>query len=82
MESHYDMEDWAERLKEALLSITGDDMSLTIMAWGFDNLEAIKSYFIARLEVLKKEFIDVWEVVKAQSEDAIQALWKKYNKIL
>lgn len=83
MESHYDMEDWAEKLKEALLAITGDDMSLGLVAWGFENLEGIKSYFIPRLEVLKHEFIDVWEDIKTHTlpQEAIQQLWARYNKI-
>ncbi len=77
MESHYDMEDWAEKLKDRLLALTGDDMSLALWAWGFDSLEAIKSYFIPRLEILTTEFITVWETLSDDIEK--ENLWKKYS---
>lgn len=82
MQSHYDMEDWAEKLRERLLVLTGDDMSLAVVAWGFESLEAIKSYFIPRLEILKRDFVEVWEVATSwganAKEELLQTLWKKY----
>jgi serine/threonine protein phosphatase PrpC len=80
MQSHYDMEDWSEKMKESLLTITGDDMSLALCAWGFQDLEAIKSYFYTRYETLKKEYIEVWQAGKMQDAELENRLWEQYKE--
>jgi serine/threonine protein phosphatase PrpC len=80
MKSHYDMEDWAEKLKEALLAITGDDMSIALTAWGFQHLEHIKSYFYPRYEELQRDFIEIWENASPPREEIENILWSKYQK--
>ncbi len=88
MESHQDTEDWTQRLTEQLLAITGDDMSLALMAWGFENLEDIKRHYYPRYVWLKEKFIAVWEHHKQQPaheentemrETLRQHLWDKYK---
>ncbi|TAE15001.1 MAG: hypothetical protein EAZ95_09245 [Bacteroidetes bacterium] len=80
MQSHYDMEDWSEKMKESLLTITGDDMSLALCAWGFQSLEAIKSYFYTRYETLQKDYIQVWQEGKELDAELENRLWERYKE--
>ena len=84
MNSNYTLEDWNENLKQVLLSITGDDMSFSLVAWGFEHLDAMKLYFHERYEIVKKDYIGTWITFKnnphtqEQSEQFLQNLWKNY----
>jgi len=81
MESNQDAEDWAERLKEQLLAITGDDTSLALVAWGFQTLEEIKHCYYPRYETLKKTYIDIWENETNENREQLGLiLWETYKK--
>jgi serine/threonine protein phosphatase PrpC len=81
MESQYDMEDWRDRLLESLLSITGDDMSMSLLAWGFRNLNEIKNYFYARYRFVYQQFIQPIEKADLESKaDLLKQLWAEYRQ--
>ncbi|HAS42359.1 MAG TPA: hypothetical protein DCS93_17915 [Microscillaceae bacterium] len=57
MQSQYDIEDWKERLEDALLTIAGDDVSLSILLLGLKTLEDWKIYFYERFKYIQSEYI-------------------------
>jgi serine/threonine protein phosphatase PrpC len=79
-ESQYDFEDWQQQLTEAILKTTGDDASMSVWAWGFENLNDLKNYFFDRRQILYQTYIKFLEQADNQSFDLKQALWQKYKK--
>jgi len=64
-------EDWKNLLTLALENVTGDDMSLCLLALGYKDLEYLKYASIKRLIQLKKDFIfsekdknELWQIYK------------------
>lgn len=82
MESHYDAEDWAEKLQDALQKIAGDDVSLALLAIGFRNLNHLKSKFYNRFQILEKTYIQSLQKEKDESLQLqlLQKLWEQYRK--
>lgn len=65
-------EDWKNLLTLALENVTGDDMSLCLLALGYKDLEYLKYASIKRLIQLKKDFIF--------SEKDKNELWQSYKQ--
>lgn len=61
MNSYYDPEDWREKLQDVLHQHTADDLSLSLAAFGFDNLNALKNQFFPRYQFLYQNYIAPWE---------------------
>lgn len=82
MQSHYDLEDWQDKLQEALSKPAADDCSLALVAWGFESLEALKSYFLPRYQELKQKYIEPLASAQntANYADKRQALWNSYRQ--
>lgn len=84
-----DLEGWKSYVEEKLNEVTGDDMSLALVAVGFDNYSHLKSYFsnvkidgldpILKLEQKKSEFETILADNKEQLDVAIQKGWNVYK---
>jgi hypothetical protein len=79
-ESQYDFEDWQYQLTEAILKTTGDDASMSLWAWGFENLNDLKNYFFDRQQVIYQTYIQPLAQADKPTNDLRQALWQEYKK--
>jgi serine/threonine protein phosphatase PrpC len=79
-ESQYDFEDWQYQLTEAILQTTGDDASMSLWAWGFENLNDLKNYFFDRQQVIYQTYIQPLVQADKPASDLRQTLWQEYKK--
>ncbi len=77
--SQSDFEDWQPHLSEAITQVTGDDASLCLWAWGFEDLNAIKNYFSNRHSILYQTYIKPLENPDNQSDNLKNELWEMYK---
>ncbi len=87
IESVYDAEDWRDKLIEMLLPIAADDVSLSLVALGIENLNALKVYLFTRYQSVYQRYILPWEALNtqkfndiAEKKEAQQTLWKQYSQ--
>ncbi len=66
MRSYYDGEDWKEKLQEQLCKYAADDVSLSLICWGFSNLNELKNRFYHRYQELTERFITPLEDLQAR----------------
>lgn len=57
VQSQYDIEAWKERLEESLLTIAGDDVSMSVLALGMKTLEDWKIYFYERFKKVQVDYV-------------------------
>jgi serine/threonine protein phosphatase PrpC len=88
MNSYYDLEDWQEKLTDIFSQIAADDVSMSLLAWGFDNLNELKNYFYPRYLFLFHEYILPLQNLENQTtQDNVhitknqlqESLWNKYK---
>lgn len=78
--------DWKSRIEQALVPVAGDDISLALMATGWDSFESLKHDFAARLAYLTEEYIDPLErfALRRDKESGYEQLsmqlWRRYKR--
>lgn len=83
------IEDWEKKCKEEFLAVTGDDVSISLHAVGFDSFEDLKKTFmqstIPSIEELKAKQENInrlsieLEDAKKSLETLIQVKWDEYK---
>jgi hypothetical protein len=71
--SQYDVEAWREHLEEEMVTIAGDDVSMSVLALGLKTLEDWKVYFYERFKQVKARFVQPID----EAEANMQALQKQ-----
>lgn len=89
MQSYFDMDDWQEKLLEVLAPQTGDDLSLSLRALNYQNLNEIKSDLFLRHREVFHNYINPLEEMEAQNKgdgskkdqlkELRQSLWEVYK---
>ncbi len=88
MNSFFDIEDWHEKLSEQLGQAAADDVSLSMCAIGFDNLNALKVHFFPRYQFIYHRYIAPYEAImisqgiykdEEQKREQLLQLWGNYK---
>ena len=84
-----DVSDWENFCKEEMSAVTGDDVSLSLLAIGFNDFNELKSSFAQSEVKCINEINNAQNNIKALSKDLeeaktflenlIQAEWKEYK---
>ena len=73
MNSYYDLEDWKDKLTEKLELYTADDMSLSLIGIGFDNLNQLKTVFHHRYVEIFQQYIQPLEEIDHKIERSLHS---------
>lgn len=69
-------EEWNSIIDEVLSDIAGDDYTLLIEIFGFDDFTSMKNYFYNRIRQLKSDYI----LAEQEPDEAeLRAIWQKYK---
>lgn len=73
MASYYDEEHWQENLSREMMRYAGDDISMSLLALGFDNLNELKNKFYDRHKEVFGQYIQPLAELEASFEPSAQA---------
>lgn len=67
---------WQALLWDRIKAVTGDDFTLAIACFGFDDFEDMKKYYSARQKYVRSNYIDRQN---GAGEEQLQKLWESYK---
>ena len=69
--------EWEAKLDEAMSKVAGDDYSLVMAVFGYEDFEDVKRSFVARRDFLYRQYITM--LANANPEEK-QRMWESYKK--
>lgn len=67
---------WQARLRDRIKAVTGDDFTLAISCFGFDDFDDMKKYYNMRQIYVQKNYI---ERRNGADEEQLKQLWESYK---
>jgi serine/threonine protein phosphatase PrpC len=74
-----DTNNWQNSLQTKISAISGDDASLSLWAWGFEDLNEWNNYLQERKKIVYQTYICFFENADNQPINTMRDLWEEYK---